>query len=113
MRRKRSPFVLMHGPYFFARMPEMAKRKRFTKALALRITAVGLFFGLGSFAVMHSIKNKQEKTEVAANQETPETPTNKADDVPVIDPNPENKIAKVSGTDTGCLLYTSPSPRDS
>ncbi|MDG1808932.1 MAG: hypothetical protein P8I27_13640 [Pirellulaceae bacterium] len=79
----------------------MAKRKRFTKALALRITAVGLFFGLGSFAVMHSIKNQHEKTEVAANQETPETPTNKADDVPVIDPNPENKIAKVSGTDTG------------
>ncbi|MDG2012122.1 MAG: hypothetical protein P8J33_01360 [Pirellulaceae bacterium] len=79
----------------------MATRKRFTKALVLRITAVGLFFGLGSFAVMHSIKNQQEKTEVAANNETTETQTNQADDVPVVDPSPENKIATVGGTDTG------------
>jgi uncharacterized repeat protein (TIGR01451 family) len=77
----------------------MATRKRITKALLLRIGAVGLFLGLGTFAVMHSIQKQKEDGDQLAAADTDEAGTPMASDVPVVDPDPENKVETVSGTD--------------
>ena len=77
----------------------MATRKRITKALILRICAVGLFICLGAFAVMHSIYKQKDTSDELADKAGETTPVTVADQVPVVDPGPTNKVAMVSGTD--------------
>ena len=92
----------------------MATRKRFTKALVLRITAVGLFFGLGTFAVMHSIQNQKEKVAEATETVPSEDGTNQANDVPVmVDPGEGNKVATVGGTETTRAGFNTTEPKSS
>ncbi|MGI9517993.1 MAG: hypothetical protein ACR2NP_13150 [Pirellulaceae bacterium] len=74
----------------------MATRKRFTKALVLRLCAVGLFICLGTFAVMHSIQN-QKKKDTDETAQASQTETEDVTKVPVTTENDE--VTTVSGID--------------
>ena len=85
----------------------MATRKRFTKALFLRLCAVGLFICLGTFAVMHSIQNQKNKeTELAEN--AAETDEGEVARVPVTPD--DDKVTTVSGIDDQSTKAASPPP---
>ncbi len=78
----------------------MATRKRLTKALVLRICAVGLFLALGTFAVMHSIRNQADKSTLDVSKEDAENTEAKiAAPVPALDAGNDSKVAMVSATD--------------
>ncbi len=85
----------------------MATRKRFTKALFLRLCAVGLFIGLGTFAVMHSIQN-QKKKEAELAENAAEADAGEVARVPVT--TPDDKVTTVSGIDDQTTRPPSPPP---
>ena len=81
----------------------MATRKRFTKALFLRICAVGLFLCLGTFAVMHSIQNQNSQKVAGGEDDGSETDDNKqqtAEALPVSDAG-SGGVEQVSGVYDG------------